>query len=190
MSSRSDDDKELVRQAQAGNVEAFSYLYDRHAPAIYRYLAAHLPDRLDAEDLTGEVFLRTWQVIPDFRERGVPFLAFLFRVARNAMIDYHRKANRTRMSISGELEAVLKDDNPGPAELTSSREEHQEVLQVLSQLHEDYQEVLVLRFLSELSVKETAKVMKRSQGSIRVLQHRALASLRALINDIQTKDEL
>ena len=77
-----------------------------------------------------------------------------------------------------ELEDVLKDANPGPAEVTGARLEHQELLQIMSCLHEDYQTVLVLRFLSELSPEETAQVMQRSAGSIRVLQHRALAALR------------
>lgn len=178
MASRPDNDKELVEKAQAGNVDAFGILYERHAPAVFRYLYAHLPDRLDAEDLTGEVFLKTWQSLPGYHQRGTPFLAFLFRIAHNALIDHYRRARQRDQRSMAELEEVLKDANPGPAEVTSARLEHQELLAVMSRLHEDYQTVLVLRFLSELSPEETAQVMQRSPGSVRVLQHRALQALR------------
>jgi RNA polymerase sigma-70 factor (ECF subfamily) len=82
-----------------------------------------------------------------------------------------------------DLEEVLKDTNPGPAEVTGARLEHQELLNVMSNLNEDYQTVLVLRFLSELSPEETAQVMRRSSGSIRVLQHRALEALRKQLDN-------
>jgi RNA polymerase sigma-70 factor (ECF subfamily) len=178
MAGQPDDDKELVEKAQAGNVDAFGVLYERHAPAIYRYLYAHLPDRMDAEDLTGEVFLRTWQALSSYRQRGTPFLAFLFRVAHNALIDHYRRRGEKDQQSIGELEEVLRDAHPGPAEVAGTRLEHQELLKVMSQLHEDYHTVLVLRFISGLSPEETAQVMQRSTGSIRVLQHRALEALR------------
>lgn len=178
MAGQPDDDRELVEKAQAGSVDAFGVLYERHAPAVFRYLYAHLPDRLDAEDLTGEVFLKTWQSLSAYRQRGTPFLAFLFRVAHNALIDHYRRARQRDQQSITDLEEVLKDADPGPAEVTGARLEHQELLSIMSQLSEDYQTVLILRFLSELSPEETAQVMQRSAGSVRVLQHRALEALR------------
>lgn len=178
MSGRPEDDKELVIKAQAGNVDAFGILYERHAPAIYRYLYAHLPESMDAEDLTGEVFLKTWQSLSNYRQRGTPFLAFLYRVAHNALVDHYRRSRHNDQQFSTDHEEVLKDANPGPAEVIGTRLEHQELLQIMSYLHKDYQTVLILRFISELSPEETAQVMGRSAGSIRVLQHRALAALR------------
>jgi RNA polymerase sigma-70 factor (ECF subfamily) len=133
---------------------------------------------MDAEDLTGEVFLRTWQALSGYRQRGTPFLAYLFRVAHNALIDHYRRRGEKDQQSIGELEEVLKDAHPGPAEVAGARLEHQELLNVMSQLHEDYHTVLVLRFISGLSPEETAHVMQRSTGSIRVLQHRALEALR------------
>jgi RNA polymerase sigma-70 factor (ECF subfamily) len=178
MSGQPDDDKELVAKAQAGNIDAFGILYERHAPAIYRYLYAHLPDFMDAEDLTGEVFLKTWESLPGYRQRGLPFLAFLYRVAHNTLIDHIRRSRQRDHQSMADFEEVLHDANPGPAELVGSRLEHRELLKVMSELQEDYQTVLILRFLSELSPEETASVMRRSPGSIRVLQHRALTALR------------
>jgi RNA polymerase sigma-70 factor (ECF subfamily) len=185
MSSWPDDDKELVGKAQAGNVEAFGCLYERHAPAIFRYLFAHLPDRLDAEDLTGEVFLKTWQALPRYRERGMPFRAFLFRVAHNALVDHNRRAFHTARGIPLELDELLSDNSPGPVEMAHSHFDHQELLKVMSRLHKDYQTVLGLRFFAELTPEETAMVMQRSPGSIRVLQHRALAALRKRLENEQ-----
>lgn len=178
MPGRPDDDKALVEKAKAGDVEAFGNLYDRYAPAVYRYLFAHLPNRLDAEDLTGEVFLKTWKSLAGYRERGVPFLAYLFRVAHNTLIDHRRRAVYTDQRSMVDLEDVLSDSNPGPEEITHTRLEHRGLLKVLSRLPADYQTVLVLRFLSELTPDETAKAMQRTPGSVRVLQHRALAALR------------
>jgi RNA polymerase sigma-70 factor (ECF subfamily) len=178
MSSWPDDDKELVSKAQAGDVEAFGSLYERHAPAIFRYLFAHLPDRLDAEDLTEEVFLRTWQTLPNYREHGTPFRAFLFRIAHNALIDHNRRVYRSGREATFELDDMLTDTNPGPAEIASAHLDRKELQKVLSRLHKDYQTVLGLRFFAELTPEETASVMHRSPGSIRVLQHRALAALR------------
>jgi RNA polymerase sigma-70 factor (ECF subfamily) len=178
MAGQPDNDTELVEKAQAGNVDAFGILYERHAPAICRYLYAHLPERMDAEDLTGEVFLRTWQSLTSYQARGTPFLAFLFRVAHNALIDHYRRKGQNDQQPIAELEEVLKDANPGPVEVTSAKMEHEDLLSVMAKLHKDYQTVLVLRFLSELSPEETAQVMGRSPGSIRVLQHRALEALR------------
>lgn len=182
MSGRPEDDEELVKMAQAGNVDAFGILYERHAPAIYRYLFAHLPERMDAEDLTGEVFLKTWQSLSGYSQRGTPFLAFLYRVAHNALIDHYRRARHDDQQSTADHEDYLKDANPGPAEVIGARLEHQELLDIMSHLHKDYQTVLVLRFISELSPEETAQIMQRSAGSIRVLQHRALAALRKQIN--------
>lgn len=178
MSGRPDDDTHLVEKAQAGSIDAFGTLYERHAPAIYRYLYAHLPDYLDAEDLTTEVFLKTWQSLPKYRQRGVPFRAFLFRVAHNMLIDYFRRHRQKVQPLTAELIEATQDTNPGPAEVIGARLQHQELLNVISKLGQDYQEVLILRFISGLTPDETARVMQRSAGSVRILQHRALAALR------------
>lgn len=173
------DDSELLGKAQAGDAQAFGDLYERYAPSIYRYLLAHLQHQLDAEDLTGEVFLKAWQALPRYDQRGVPFLAFLFRIARNTLFDHYRHG--TPLSDMPPLAASLTDHEPGPVEVLSQKAEHQEVTQTLRQLRSDYQTVLVLRFISDLSPEETAQVMQRSQGAVRVLQHRALTALRKLI---------
>jgi RNA polymerase sigma-70 factor (ECF subfamily) len=178
MPARQDKDRELVKRAQRGDQHAFGDLYVTHAPAIFRYLFAHLQNSMDAEDLTGEVFLKAWQSLPKYMERGVPFLAFLFRIARNVLVDHYRHNNRLEQQAPDEMDSCNADGLPEPVETVGKRMEHQKILGVLSRLRPDYRSVLTLRFISELSPEETAQVMKRSVGAIRVLQHRALSSLR------------
>ncbi len=173
-----DSDRELIKKAQHGDQHAFGELYECHAPVIFRYLFAHLDSRMDAEDLTGEVFLKAWHSLPKYNERGVPFLAFLFRVARNVLVDYYRQSHRLDSKSPEELEDYKQESDPEPIETVGNNMEHQHILRVLAGLRPDYQTVLTLRFISELSPEETAQVMERSVGAIRVLQHRALAALR------------
>jgi RNA polymerase sigma-70 factor (ECF subfamily) len=171
----------LLSSAKEGDAEAFGVLYERYADRVFRYLFAHIDNRLDAEDITEDVFLRVWRSLPNYREQGVPFLAFLFRIARNALIDHYRRSNPVKGQVSID-DMALRDHNPGPGESAMSSLEREELRESLEQLREDYRTVLVLRFLSELSPEETAQVMGRSQGAVRVLQHRALASLRTMLN--------
>src|SRR5512135_2066488 len=94
MPARLDKERELIKRAQRGDPLAFGELYECHASAIFRFLCAHLNSRMDAEDLTGEVFLKAWLSLPRYNERGVPFLAFLFRIARNILVDHYRRSSR------------------------------------------------------------------------------------------------
>lgn len=185
MPARLDKDQELIKKAQRGDPLAFGELYECHAPVIFRYLFAHLESRMDAEDLTGEVFLKAWQSLPKYNERGVPFLAFLFRVARNVLVDHYRRSNRMYSKPPEELDGYRQESASEPIEVVGNLMEHQRILQILAGLRPDYRTVLTMRFISELSPEETAQVMKRSVGAIRVLQHRALAALR---QQIEKKD--
>lgn len=178
MPGRQDDDHQLIKKAQKGDPQAFGDLYQVHAPAIYRYLMIHLDSQMDAEDLTGEVFLKAWRSLPKYNERGVPFLAFLFRIARNTLVDHYRQNNRLESKDPEAMDGYISEGESEPIEQVGSQLEHQQILRVMRKLRTDYQSVLTLRFISELSPEETAQVMNRSVGAIRVLQFRALASLR------------
>ena len=174
------DDVQLIVLAQDGEADAFGELYERYVQTIFRFVYVRLDDRRDAEDLTEEVFLRVWQSLPNYREQGVPFLAFLFRIARNAVIDFYRSSKSSGHQESIE-DSLVQDLHSDPGEQAITNLEHQELRQVLDNMREDYRMVLVLRFLSELSPEETAQVMGRSTGAVRVLQHRALSALRNIL---------
>jgi RNA polymerase sigma-70 factor, ECF subfamily len=171
-------DAALIARAQRGHEEAFGELYERYSIMIYRYVYLRLGSPLDAEDLTEDIFFRAWQNLPKYDERGIPFAAYLFQIARNALIDHYRKHKATVTSIE-DLE--IRGMDPDPEDSVSSKLDFQEMRQQMSHLPEDYQNVLVFRFLSGLSPEETARIMNRSEGAIRVLQFRALTALKRLL---------
>jgi RNA polymerase sigma-70 factor (ECF subfamily) len=179
------DESQLIEQAQAGNGEAFGQLYERYAAAIFRYIFAHVDNRLDAEDLTEEVFLRAWRSISKYHQQDTPFLAYMFRIARNAVIDHHRSSRRSQRDVSLDADEYpdrqIRELHSDPGDVVSDSLERQEMRKLLNQLQEDYRTVILLRFLSGLNPDETAKVMDRSPGAVRVLQHRALTALRKLL---------
>lgn len=174
------DEAQLLREAQNGDAQAFGRIYEKHAERVFRYLFAHLDNRLDAEDLTEEVFFRTWKAMTGYRSRGLPFQAFLFRVAHNLLIDHYRRSRHQLPALPIE-EEQQQLQQPDPAQALQLHLERQEIRQLLGQLRQDYQTVLELRFLAELSPEETAHVMGRSPGAVRVLQFRALCNLRKLM---------
>ena len=175
----------ILKLAKQGDAEAFGQLYDVYAEYIFRFLYPQLPTRMDAEDLTSEVFLRAWRSLPKYQAQGYPFSAFLYRIARNLVIDHYRHAKRTGHRET-DLGDQIPNENSSLREVFSAQEEHQQLYAVVSKLKESYRTVLILRFLNGLSVKETAKIMKRSQGAVRVLQHRALLKMRT---EIETNAE-
>lgn len=178
------DEEQLLRAAKDGDSQAFGRIYEAYAERVFRYLYSHLDDRLDAEDLTEEVFLRAWQALPAFRPRGVPFRAYLFRIAHNALIDHYRQARRRQPELNLDDHPV-QDFRPEPEQALQASLQSQHLRRLLGQLRPDYRTVLSLRFLADLSPGETARVMKRSAGAVRILQYRALQSLRELIDDTE-----
>ncbi len=179
-----DDDHQLLLAAKDGDTEAFGILYERYADRIFLYLFGRVNNRLDAEDITEDVFLRVWRSLPNYREQGVPFLAYLFSIARNALIDHYRRSGQVKGQVSID-DLSLPDHSPGPGESALSNSEREELRAKLEQLRDDYRTVLELRFLAGLSPDETAEVMGRTSGAIRVLQHRALAALRVVLEGSQ-----
>ena len=175
------DESELIEIAQGGEADAFGELYRRYAKIVFRFIYANLNDRFDAEDLTEEVFLRAWRSLSKYRQKGVPFLAYLFKIARNVLIDFYRRAGRSGGHMSIE-DKQITDFNPDPGETAILNIEHQEIRNTLTELREDYRTVLVLRFLSGLSPEETGAVMGRTPGAVRILQHRALSALRSRLD--------
>lgn len=168
------DEKELIHHAQQGQADAFGELYTRYVNVVFRYVFSRVGNRQEAEDLTEEVFFKVWQTLAHYRDRGVPFVAFVLRVARNLVIDYHRHASqRVEHRPLDEHEWSLKQPN-----VEISFADLDVLRTALKDMKEEYRQVLLLRFISGLTPAETAQVMQRSEVSTRVLQHRALRALR------------
>jgi RNA polymerase sigma-70 factor (ECF subfamily) len=175
------DDALLIQKAKNGDADAFGELYGRYADPVFRFIYSQTSNRLDAEDITADVFLRAWRSLSRYKDRGYSFSAYLFRIARNVLIDTHRKRKPVAEITEDEIVNIPDLMVPDPSAMLSAKIQHRELVSVLEQLREDYRTVLVLRFLNELSPEETSQVMGRSVGAVRVLQHRALSTLRRLI---------
>lgn len=165
----------LVAQAQAGDIHAFGLIYERLLDRVYRYFVFHTKDRVLAEDLTEEVFLRAWQALPRYEERGSPFIAWIFRLARNLLVDHSRRA-KVRQATMQRLAPTVPD---GPEEQAIQRQQLQAVHDALRGLSEDHRQVIFLRIIEGYSTPEVAAMMGRSEPAVRALLHRALQALRS-----------
>jgi RNA polymerase sigma-70 factor (ECF subfamily) len=165
---------ELARAAVAGEVEAVAHLYDRLVGPVYRYVALRVGRREDAEDLTQLVFERIVSGLPRYRPNGRPFEAWAFRIARNAVIDHHRRRRP--------LEALDPELEPSGGEsldaLAVRDEEIHALRRAVARLTADQQEALALRYAAGLSAEEAAAVMGRRAGTVRGLTFRAIVALR------------
>ena len=169
----------LVARSKAGDADAFGAIYDRFQPEIVRYLTYRTRSAEVAEDLAQQVFLKAWQAIPRFEDRGVPFKAWLYRMAHNQMVDYFRTRRPTT-----DLEGVELPEEAEAEQRVLVRETNDRLRDAMDRLSEDHREVLTLRFLLEKSAREAGEVMGRKEVTIRGLQMRALQALRREIEAI------
>ena len=168
-------EENLVRRAQNSDQEAFAQLYEEYFDKIYRYLALRIGNEMEAEDMTQQVFLNALRSISSFRWRGVPFSAWLYRIAHNQAVDYLRKKKK-RTSVPLDESLVASDNNPQSA--TERKLDIEQLLSATKRLTEAQHEVISLRFTSELSIAQVARVMGKSQGAVKALQHSAIVALR------------
>jgi RNA polymerase sigma-70 factor (ECF subfamily) len=165
----------LVADAKRGDREAFGRIFDAYAAPVHRFIASRVNRPSDAEDLTQLVFVKALEALPRYEARGVPFGGWLFRLARNAIIDQVR-TRRDHLSL---VAAVTREtEEAGPEARAALRDDLDRLAEALQDLTDDQREVIELRFFAGLSVIEAAMVMGRQEGTIRGLQFRAIAALR------------
>jgi RNA polymerase sigma-70 factor (ECF subfamily) len=168
----------LVERAAAGDASAFAALYDMFAPRVRRFLRHQLGDADLAEELLQRTFVKMIEALPRYQPRGLPFGAWVFRIARNAVID-HRRTTHPAVSLDAAAERLSERGDPVVA---AERADDRETLRTaLGTLAADQREVILWRFFADLTPAETATLMGRSNGAVRVLQHRALVNLRELL---------
>jgi RNA polymerase sigma-70 factor, ECF subfamily len=165
----------LVADAKRGDSQAFGQLFDEYAGPIHRFVASRVNRPSDAEDLTQLVFVKALEALPRYEARGIPFGGWLFRLARNAIIDQIR-THRDHLPLVTAL--TRETDDAGPEAAAALRDDLDRVANALTELTEDQREVIELRFFAGLSVLETAVAMGRQEGTVRGLQFRAIAALR------------
>jgi RNA polymerase sigma-70 factor (ECF subfamily) len=165
----------LVNDARSGDALAFGQLFDHFHLPIYRYIVSRIHSPADTEDLTQLVFVKALEALPRYESRGIPFGGWLFRLARNAVVDF----TRTRHEHA-DLDAVIdfRTGGPGPEDVAMINQQMDAIGIALAALTDDQREAIELRFFAGLSAREAADVMGRQEGTIRGLQFRAIAALR------------
>lgn len=170
--------QDLVRKAQEGDQDAFSKVYDRFFPGVYRYAAFRLPSEI-AEDVTADIFVKVWEKLHTYTFRtNVPFGAWVYRIARHSVIDAYR-THRPTEEVSEDTE---DPDALNRADARAGRRDRlQMVRSAMEQLPKRYKEVLLLTFVSDLPNSEAARVLRISEGSLRILKMRALRKLEGIL---------
>ena len=172
------DEASLIQRAKNGEPAAFAEIYDLHQPTIYRYIFYHVGDVATAEDLTSEVFVRLVERIDSFTYRGRPLLAWLYTIARNLVMDYHRRAGR---SLLLSLDEQLVAGTPDPEEAVEHTLTQRRLAAAIACLTDDQRQVILLKFVEGLDGETVARTLGKSVGAVKSLQHRALAALRRIL---------
>lgn len=170
----------LFRVERNHDPEAFAELYDRYVKQIYRFIYFKVSSHEEAEDLTADVFLKTWNYIQEGKEVK-SFSGLLYRVARNAIIDLYRSRAAQPESLSLYTEEVEMGDGNTWWRRMDVAIEHQGIVQAIKKLKQEYQEVVTLRFVDELSIEEIAEITGKKKIAIRVTLHRALKKLQEFL---------
>jgi RNA polymerase sigma-70 factor (ECF subfamily) len=178
------DEAGLTARARRGDKEAYGDLYERYLDAVFQYIFYRVGDHQEAEDLTEQVFLKTWEGIGRYRVE-VPFKAWIYRIAHNMVIDHYR-GRKDVMEL--EENTDVPEKKPGVEENLLSEEKAAQLARAISQLSPLHQHVLILRFINGFSVKEAGQILDRSEGAIRVLQHRALKAAQAFLTAEEITD--
>ncbi len=169
-------DIDIITQAVEGDLDAFSKLYERYVDRIYNYIYYRIGLQHEAEDLTGKVFLRALHHIKHYRFQGVPFSAWLYRIAHNLVANWHRDNSRHK--------EVPLEDYPNivhgvlPESTLMHNQENEILIQAIRTLTPERQNLIVLKYVEQLSNAEIGVIMGRSEGAIKSLYHRTLLSLR------------
>jgi RNA polymerase sigma-70 factor (ECF subfamily) len=168
-------EKDLIAQARADPL-AFGQLYDRYVNRIYNYVYHRVGNHRDAEDLTARTFYRALSHIERYVDRGVPFSAWLYRIAHNLVANWHRDRAR-RQTISLDDVTVVVESQASPHEQAEASERHEALRQAIRRLSPERQQLLILKYSEGLSNAAIGEVMGRSEGAIKSLYHRTLLAL-------------
>ena len=183
MSEQEFNEKEILRLASQGDKEAFGLLYAQYLDRIYNYIYYRTGNVHDAEDLTARVFQRAMKHILNYQDRGIPFSAWLYRIAHNLVANWYRDRSRKKeLAITEKMVLPAKHEHP---EITLLRTEKQDaLLRLIRTLPPDRQQLLILKFVEHYSNAEIGGIMGRSEGAVKSLYHRTLLALRDQVDDL------
>lgn len=172
-------DQLILLRVKNKDKEAYGKFYDLYVERIYRFIFFKVNSAADAQDLTSEVFLKIWQYVRNDKEIE-NLNSFIYMVARNCVIDFYRQQvkKKENESAADESLAPIIDEAGDVHKKISNIADFQSLLKNLRNLKDEYREVIILRYLDELSIKEISDILKKSNLSIRVLLHRAMEALK------------
>ncbi len=179
-----ENELKLIKQAQAGESEAFGSIYDYYLPKIYRFVLLKVSEKEEAEDITHQVFLKAWTSLDSYKHRNLPFSSWLYKIAKNAIIDHYRR-NRLTLNIEDEETnevLIVKNDILSELDLKS---DIAEIYKCLAELKNIEQEVVMMRFVDDLPIKEVAAALQKSEGAVKLIQHRAINALKEKLSKNQ-----
>ncbi len=181
-----DGEIKLIESAVKGKASAFGLLYDHYQPKIYRFVLIKIGSREDAEDITHQVFLNAWQNISNYKDLGFPFSSWLYRIAKNQVIDRYR-TKKQEFNLEDVDEEVFADSGIG--EDIELRIRIERVMKEIKNLKQDYQDVLIMRFVEDLSIKEVAAAVEKSEGAVKLMQHRAIKELKKVFDESEGRNK-
>lgn len=176
---------QILRQAQAGQDEALTHLYNTYFERIYRFVFYRVSHKETAEDLTEEVFVKLFKKLKDLEQLGA-FEGWLFQIARNQVIDYYRR--KKQLVPLEEVENTLEYET-NIVDIVNLKTEQVVFIKLMKELSPEQQQVIKLKFLEDIDNEIIAQIMNKSEGAIRVIQHRAIAKLKELIDEISKNNE-
>ena len=176
-------ERALIEAAQR-NRSQFAELYEANFERVYAYIVRRVRDRDEAQDITADVFHLALKSLPRFEWRGVPFAAWLFRIASNEIADRSRSTAKRKVHESGNVDASASaDDHPGVAAGFEEAERRGRLFKLVERLPRDQSRVITMRFAEDKSIREIATALGRSEGSVKQLQFRAMQNLRVRLGD-------
>jgi len=177
---------DLIGRAQLGDEEAFTELYNHSFVPVYRYIYFRVKNKIEAEDLAQSVFLKVFASLHRFEDRGTSPLAYFFTIAKNEVMSHWRKKKDVLLDNPDVFFAHIASERAHPQQELERSEADAEILQSLSQLTKEQQEVLVMRFIGELSNKEISEIIGKREDAVRQIQSRGLRTLRKYLTNEQS----
>lgn len=171
--------KSIIARAKAGDESATVAIYEAYREKVQRYLHYRIGHRQAAEDLTNDVFLRVIEYLPDYRQQDVPFQAWLFQIARNLAVDYFRK-QRVRDHLP--LDEQISSNGEAPDSYVARSLVGEELQQALQRLTDGQSDVIVMRFIADMSIAEVAGALNKSESAVKSLQARGLEALHRILS--------